>query len=105
MFPITPTLVTNGFASLAAGRSMDCSAYPPHASPPECVDAHSTAVTWMSWTNFVSSSLLTFLCAPYVGALSDRLGRKPFMLVGVSLTFLPLAVLQAFLHDLLPVYW
>ncbi|KAG2451821.1 hypothetical protein HYH02_003597 [Chlamydomonas schloesseri] len=105
MFPITPTLVTNGFASLAAGRRMDCTAYPPHASPPECVDAHSTAVTWMSWTNFVSSSLLTFLCAPYVGALSDRLGRKPFMLVGISLTFLPLAALQAFLHDLLPVYW
>ncbi|KAG2441733.1 hypothetical protein HXX76_003348 [Chlamydomonas incerta] len=105
MFPITPTLVTNGFASLAAGRRMDCTAYPPHASPPECVDAHSTAVTWMSWTNFVSSSLLTFLCAPYVGALSDRLGRKPFMLVGISLTFLPLAVLQAFLHDLVPVYW
>ncbi|GLC40908.1 hypothetical protein PLESTM_001124900 [Pleodorina starrii] len=105
IFPITPTLMTNGFASLAAGRHLDCTAYPPSASPRECVDAHATVVTWMSWTNFVSSSLLTFLCAPYVGGLSDRIGRKPFMLVGVALTLLPLAVIQLHLHDVLPIYW
>ena len=36
---------------------------------------------------------------------ADRLGRKPFMLAGVVLTFAPLAVLQLHLHGLLPVYW
>ncbi|KAG2492911.1 hypothetical protein HYH03_008825 [Edaphochlamys debaryana] len=105
IYPITPTLMTNGFASLAAGHPIDCTTFPPSASPKECVDAHSTAVTWMSWTNFVSSSLLTFLCAPYVGHLSDRIGRKPFMIAGIALWLLPLSVLMLHLRGLVPIYW
>ncbi|GFR50215.1 hypothetical protein Agub_g12392, partial [Astrephomene gubernaculifera] len=105
IYPITPTLMTNGFASLAAGHRIDCTVYTPSTSPRECIDAHSTVVVWMSWTNFVSSSLLTFFCAPYVGHLSDRIGRKPFMLAGISLMFLPLAVIQLHLHGVVPIYW
>ncbi|EFJ44378.1 hypothetical protein VOLCADRAFT_106422 [Volvox carteri f. nagariensis] len=105
IFPITPTLMTNGFASLAAGHRVDCTAFSPADSPRECVDAHGTVVMWMSWTNFISSSLLTFLCAPFVGQLSDRIGRKPFMLIGVGLMFLPLLVILLHLHDVLPIYW
>ncbi len=105
IFPITPTLMTNGFASLDAGYSIDCTEYTPETSPRACRNAHSTAVLWMSWTNFVSSSLLTFICAPYVGHLSDRIGRKPFMLAGITLMLLPLAVIQLHLHSVLPIYW
>jgi hypothetical protein len=66
MFPVTPTIMTNGWASLLAGHPVDCTQFTPATSPPACVDAHGTAVVWSSWTNFVSSSLLTFLSAPVV---------------------------------------
>ena len=105
IFPITPTLMTNGFASLAAGHSIDCSLYTPATAPDACKNAHSTVVNWMSWTNFVSSSLLTLFCAPYIGHLSDVIGRKPFMLLGVSVGLLPIVVLQLYLYGLVPIYW
>lgn len=105
IFPITPTLFTNGFASLAAGHHIDCTLFTPATSPKECKDAHATSLFWSSWTNFVSSSLLSFACAPFIGHLSDVVGRKPFMLLGVAVALLPIVVLQLHLYGLLAIYW
>lgn len=40
LFPVIPTLVTNGFASQAAGHYVDCQQFTPATSPPYCRDAH-----------------------------------------------------------------
>ena len=41
LFPVVPTLVTNGFASQAAGYAIDCQVFTPADAPPACQDAHS----------------------------------------------------------------
>ncbi len=61
------------------------------------------AVFWNSWTSFVSGSILSFVCAPVVGKLSDDWGRKPFMLAGVSLGLAPMVVLMFFVWGWVPI--
>lgn len=104
-FPIVPTLITNGFASATAGYPLDCQLFTPADAPVACNDAHSTAVIWSSWTGFVSSSVLTVLCAPVVGGLSDMYGRKPFMIIGVMLAFVPMMIILGNVHGLISIYW
>lgn len=55
--PLTPTLLTNYFASRAAGERLRCEAL--HPQPPACQNAHSDVVTWSSWCSFASNSLLS----------------------------------------------
>lgn len=62
------------------------------------------AVTCSSWTSFASNSLLSFLLAPIMGTLSDRHGRKPFMLLGMTLTMAPILVLLAHIKYGLSIY-
>lgn len=57
MAPLTPTLLTNYFASRSAGESLRCEAL--HPQPPACQNAHSDVVTWSSWCSFASNSLLS----------------------------------------------
>lgn len=71
----------------------------------ECRDAHSTAVTWSSWTSFIEGCVLSLFTAPFTGAASDAWGRKPFMLIGVCLQLLPVAVLLMFVKGIVPIYW
>jgi MFS family permease len=46
-------------------------------------------VRWASLNSLVANTFLGFFFAPLVGDLSDRLGRKPFMLTGITLALLP----------------
>lgn len=48
MFPVIPTIITNGFASQAAGRPLDCQQFTPATAPVECRDAHAQ-VRMLSW--------------------------------------------------------
>lgn len=50
-------------------------------------------VRWASLNSLVANTFLGFFFAPLVGDLSDRLGRKPFMLAGVTLGLLPVAAI------------
>jgi len=52
-------------------------------APEECVSAHGDAAMWQGASSFVSSSVMTFLFSPAIGAASDRYGRKPFILVSL----------------------
>ncbi|KAL6759122.1 major facilitator superfamily domain-containing protein [Haematococcus lacustris] len=105
LFPVVPTIVTNGFASQTAGFLIKCEDFTPATAPPACQNAHAQAVTWSSWTSFVSGSILSFLCAPSVGSLSDHWGRKPFMLAGISLAGLPMVALTLHLWGWLAIQW
>ncbi len=58
---------------------------------------------WTSWTSFASGTVLSFVCAPVVGRLSDHFGRKPFMMAGVSLALLPMLVLMVFCWGWVPI--
>ncbi|KAF5835498.1 major facilitator superfamily domain-containing protein [Dunaliella salina] len=104
LFPIIPTIITNGFASEDAGHAVECQKFAP-PQPAFCRNAHAEAVKWTSWTSFVSTSLLSFLCAPNVGSFSDRHGRKPFMLVGMFLALLPMCALMLHVKGLIPIRW
>ncbi len=55
--PLTPTLLTNYFASRTAGEDLRCESL--HPQPPACQNAHSEVVTWSSWCSFVSNSVLS----------------------------------------------
>jgi MFS family permease len=46
-------------------------------------------VGWASLSSLVANTFLGFFFAPLVGDLSDRMGRKPFMVAGVALAALP----------------
>jgi MFS family permease len=78
--------------------------YTPATAPQECRDAHATAVLWSSWTSFVSGSILSFLCSPVVGHLSDHHGRKPFMVLVISLGLLSPCIILMFLWGWVPIY-
>mmetsp|Transcript_39772 Transcript_39772/g.118374 ORF Transcript_39772/g.118374 Transcript_39772/m.118374 type:complete len:610 (-) Transcript_39772:1609-3438(-) len=105
LFPIVPTIQTNGFASAAIGHVIDCQEFTPETAPQECVEAHAQAVTWGSWTSFVSGSILSFLCSPVVGHLSDHWGRRPFMLVGIGIAIGPMVVIMFNLWGWLSIFW
>lgn len=47
------------------------------------MSAHGDAAMWQGASSFVSSSVMTFLFSPAIGAASDRYGRKPFILVSL----------------------
>lgn len=52
--------------------------------------AHSDVVRWASLNSLVANTFLGLFFAPLVGDMSDRLGRKPFMLAGILLGLLPI---------------
>lgn len=52
--------------------------------------AHSDVVRWASLNSLVANTFVGFFFAPLVGDMSDRLGRKPFMLAGILLGLLPI---------------
>lgn len=63
------------------------------------------AVRWNSVVSFVSATLLSSVCTPAVGRLSDSWGRRPFFLGGILTALVPMLVLAAHLHGWLPIQW
>ena len=58
--PVTPTLMTDFFASRHSDVYIHCEDYKSHEAPLPCHDAHSDAVNWSSASAFVSNSILSF---------------------------------------------
>eukprot|EP00798_Chlamydomonas_sp_ICE-L_P015593 gene15593-21697_t len=105
LIPILPGLITDGFASQAAGHILHCQDYSPDEAPRECHDAHAQAVVWASWASFVSGAILSFTFSPIIGSLSDEYGRKPFMLLGLGLGFGPMLMTMLNVWGWLPIQW
>ncbi len=67
--PVTPTLMTDFFASRHSDVYIHCEDYTSQKAPPSCRDAHSDAVNWSSASSFISNSVLSFalvsLALPY----------------------------------------
>ena len=68
--PVTPTLMTDFFASRHSDVYIHCEDYTSQKAPPSCRDAHSDAVNWSSASSFISNSVLSFalvrLALPYL---------------------------------------
>lgn len=59
--PVTPTLLTNFFASRGQKFQIHCEDFSVDESPEQCRDAHASVVIWQSWSSFVANSLICFL--------------------------------------------
>ena len=68
--PVTPTLLTNFFASRGEEKEIHCENYSVRDSPEECRDAHASVVIWQSWSSFVANSLICFLLVSLFGKCS-----------------------------------
>lgn len=83
MFPHITSIANNYFASRISGDTVVCEAYvAPDVPPPDCQEGSAEAVKWLSWTSFVSNAICAFTIVPLIGWLSDRYGRKPFLVLG-----------------------
>lgn len=91
--PVTPTLMTDFFASRHSDVYIHCEDYTSKQAPAPCRDAHSDAVNWSSASSFISNSVLSFALAPMIGSWSDKYGRKPFLIIAFSTASLPLLVI------------
>lgn len=58
--PVTPTLMTDFFASRHSDVYIHCEDYTSKQAPAPCRDAHSDAVNWSSASSFISNSVLSF---------------------------------------------
>eukprot|EP00854_Cymbomonas_tetramitiformis_P008115 gene8115-9642_t len=104
LVPLLPTLMSNYFASEMEGTLMRCEDFEP-PRPPSCQNAHAVAVSWSSMSSFVSHTMLSFLISPFIGALSDRMGRKPFLLMNHALALLPTIVVFLYVRGLIKLRW
>lgn len=105
--PHLPTLLTNDFASRRLGRLVRCDAGPPvdAAAAAACRDAHSDVALWSGGTSFVSNAGVALVAVPWVGRVSDDVGRRPFLLLTVLCTLVVVAVVWAHMHLGLSLTW
>mmetsp|Transcript_38447 Transcript_38447/g.82620 ORF Transcript_38447/g.82620 Transcript_38447/m.82620 type:complete len:511 (+) Transcript_38447:82-1614(+) len=89
ILPAMPNYCTNFFASTSAAKPLRCEDFLVAEAPPPCVDAHWQCVQYQSLWQLLINSVLVFTLAPVFGKLSDRYGRKFFLLLGTLLAALP----------------
>ena len=131
LLPYLPSLLTDYFASKASGTPLQCESFPLGHEPPDCFNAHGTTAEWQGWTLFVSQrrgrgigrargahciavspdprflprSILSFVINPLVGSVSDRHGRKPFLLLAQLINLVPPLVLLLYYHAGVSLLW
>ena len=87
--PVTPTLMTDFFASRHSDVYIHCEDYTSQKAPLPCRDAHSDAVNWSSASSFVSNSILSFAL---VGLHCPILATSSCTCVCHHIIVLPLAI-------------
>lgn len=87
--PSLPNTCTDYFASSTSGREIKCQDFPLLEPPPPCLNAHWQCIQYQSIWLLVSNSVFSFLLSPIIGKLSDRYGRKFFLVLGTGFSCLP----------------
>ena len=64
-YPFLPTLMTDLFASRAAGTNLRCASFPAGEAPSACVDAHAQAVAWCAAAACGAASRAQHAHGPY----------------------------------------
>ena len=99
-YPFLPTLMTDLFASRAAGEPMRCAGLEPQ--PTSCQDAHAQAVQWSALSALVSTAGVSLVVTPLIGRASDLHGRKPFIVLGMVAGLPPFLALLLVTRGALP---
>ncbi|CAD7697118.1 unnamed protein product [Ostreobium quekettii] len=104
--PYVATMQTDFFATSIAGESIECTGLAPGVKPPRpCIEAHSDVVAWSTWSGFVTNAVVSAFINPALGTWSDLYGRKPFLVLGFALQFLPYVAVLLYLENVIPLYW
>ena len=80
ILPELPTACTSAFSG---GR--DCASRPSPSDGDACADAAAACIQYQSWWLLLNHSVIAFFLAPLFGKASDRIGRKPFLVLGLAL--------------------
>jgi len=88
--PALPNYCTDYFASKAIGEEEACEKYTGSEEPQWCADAHWQCTQYQAWWMFLNLSVIGFFVAPVFGKLSDRFGRRFFLVLGTIIQFLPI---------------
>lgn len=92
VLPIAPAMIENYFASEDAGHSIQCTDYTIHNRPAVCKRASSRASMYQITCDGLKC-LLAFFLAPGIGARSDQVGRKVFLIPTAAIMGLPTVAL------------
>ena len=85
-FPIRPGILADFFArQVDPELTSSCETYPPQSQPLACIEGYGQVVKWAAVKSFVVNCCVCFLAYPVIGSLSDRYGRKPFLIVSMVL--------------------
>ena len=97
VYPLTPSILENHFASQSAGHTMHCQDYKDHDDwPHACKEASSKSSSLQIGCDSIAC-LITFFLAPSIGLWSDYYGRIPFLLPLSVMVGLPTVALT--LHN------
>merc|ERR1712072_19804 len=96
--PSLPNTCTDYFASSTSGKEFKCQDFPLEAPPPPCLNAHWQCIQYQSIWLLVSNSVFSFLLNPVIGKLSDKHGRKVFLVLGTASSCLPVYAFYMLAH-------
>ena len=105
-FPILPGILADFFArQVDPELAFSCETYPINSQPLACIEGYGTVVKWAAAKSFVVQCGVCFLAYPVIGSLSDRYGRKPFLIVSMLLNIPTVATTM--LHEWVgsSMYW
>lgn len=105
---VVPAVMTDRYARLHYNFEglKDCYRYHHQEKPVECTYGSEDAQNASAYSSFISE-FFVFLTGSIIGSVSDRIGRKPIMLLSIFLSIIPssILVLMQIFQDITPAFF